>query len=662
MLRRIGAGLVLALFFSLFTSIPAAQAATLFTTMSTNCDSSYGMSSNTLRTVIPVTAPSATTLTGFKLLFASSTNATNMTVKVFGTNPTSGSPSPIGTFSYSSISGNIVSYTGNISIPSAGTYWLYFQTAVYNSPCYGMTPVTTGSASGWTSGGRTSESFNSGSSWTQRGDNLTFLFTLEGPLPPVLTLSNYAPATACFWDTRQNYATLFQAGTTSTITQVRMQFEANAQDSAFNATRINIYTNNSGVAGTLVGTLYPNALASAVTAAGASVMTRVGTYTGSVNVTSGTQYWYEIRGTGSLLSACQASGMVTQANSWSVVLNSGSYNLRTNGSYGTWGLSLFIFEITTGEPDTTAATITGPGSSTSDTATASVDENTTFTHTYTANEFVLWSIAGPDSATFTITSAGVLSTTGKNFESRSDANLDGIFTITVRAVDAGGNVKTQGLNLTIDNVDELPVFGTNGGAATHSVSMAENQVNVITFTGSDPDTPTTLSWVFANSSLDRSKFALNSSTGALTFISAPDFENRTDANSDNVYQVVIGLFDGTNLVTQTLSVTITNVAEDASIAPPVVSSTLFKGVTATISATSDFPGRVRFFIDGKRIPGCLAVPTVGAAPTAVATCTFKPTVLGIRRISAFITPTNNGITPALSVNVTVTISRRTALR
>lgn len=661
MFKRLGTGLALSLFFSLFTSIPSAQAATLFTTMSSSC-TSYGMSPNTLRTVIPITAPAATTLTGFKLLFSTSSDATNMTVKVFSSNPTSGSPSPIGTFSYSSITGNTVSYTGNISIPSAGTYWLYFQTPVYNLPCYSMSPVTTGSASGWTSGGRASESSNSGSSWTQRGDDLNFLYTLEGTVAPVVVLSNYGPATGCFWGTQQNYATLFQAGTSSAITQVRAQFEANALDSTFNGTRINIYTNNSGVAGSLVGTLYPSALASAVTASGASVMTRAGTYTGSVNVTSGTQYWYELRNTGSVLSMCSAAGMVTQASSWSMVLNGGSYNIRTNGSYGTWPGNLFMLEITQGEPDTTPAVITGPGSSTSDTATASVNENTSFSNTYTANEFVLWTIAGPDSATFTITTAGVLTTTGKNFEVRSDANLDGIFTITVRAIDAGGNLKTQGLNLTISNVNEFPVFGTNGGAATHSVSVAENQVNVITFTGSDPDTPTTLSWVFANSSLDRSKFALNSATGVLTFVVAPDFENRTDTNSDNIYQVVIGLNDGTNLATQTLSVTVTNVAEDASIAPPVVSSTLYKGVTASISATSDFPGRVRFFINGKRIAGCLSVATVGSAPTAVATCTFKPAVVGIHKISAFITPTGIGITPALSTNVTVTIARKTSLR
>lgn len=620
------------------------------------------MTANSLRTVIPITAPAATTLTGFKLLFGTNGNATNMTVKVFSSNPTSGSPSPIGTFTYSSINVNTVSYTGNISIPSAGTYWLYFQSTVYNVPCYDMNPVTTGSASGWTSGGRASESFNSGASWTQRTDNLSFIFSLEGTVAPVVVLSNYAPAAYCIWDTRQNYATLFQAGTSSTITQVRMQFEANALDSTFNATRINIYTNNSGTAGSLVGTLYPSSLASASTAAGASVMTRVGTYTGSVNVTSGTQYWYEIRGGGSVLSACQASGMVTQANSWSMVLNSGSYNLRTNGNYSTWGLSLFIFEITQGEPDTTPAVITGPGSSTSDTATASIDEGSTFTNTYTANEFVLWSIAGPDSATFTITDTGVLSTSGKNYEVRSDANSDGIFTITVRAIDAGGNLKTQGLNLTIDNVDEWPIFGTNGGAATHSVSVAENQTTIITFTGSDPDTPTTLSWYFASNAYDQGKFDLNSSTGAITFKNAPDYENPTDSNRDNIYLVEIGLFDGLNLATQTLYVTVTNVSEVSTISRPTVAPTLYKGVTATISATSDFPGRMRFFIDGKRISGCLAVATVGSAPNAVATCSYKPTITGVHTITAMITPSNSGITPALSTSVTVSISRRTTRR
>lgn len=647
---------------SLLSLMPTAQAANLLTTMSTTCQSSYGMTANSLRTVIPVSAPSATTLTGFKLLFGGSSNASSMSVKIYSSNPTTGNPSPLGTFTYSSISGNTVSYTGNISIPNAGTYWLYFQTSAYNMPCYNFSPVTTGSATGWTLGGRASESFDSGGTWNQRGDNLSFIFTIEGNAAPVVVLSNYGPATFCYWDTRQNYATLFQAGTSSTITQVRMQFEANALDSTFNGTRVNIYTNNSGTAGSLVGTLYPNSLASATTAAGASVATRVGTYTGAISLTSGTQYWFELRGTGSVLSMCSAGAMVTQTDSWSMVLTNSEYNLRTNGNYSTWGLNLFQFEITRGERETTAPVITGPASSTADTATASIDENTTFSHTYTANEFVLWSISGPDSATFTINDNGALSTTGKNYEVRSDANSDGIFTITIRAEDASGNVKLQGLNLTIDDVNEFPIFSTNGGASTHSVSVAENQINVITFTGTDPDAGTSLSWFFASNAYDQRKFDLNSSTGVLTFKVAPDYESPTDTNGDNVYQVIIGLFDGANLATQTLSVTITNVNESSSIGTPTISTPLYKGISATISVVADTPGKVRFFINGKRIAGCLARATSGAAPTATATCTFKPATSGSFQISARITPTNSGLTAATSPNLSVTVGRRTTTR
>lgn len=37
---------------------------------------------------------------------------------------------------------------------------------------------------------------------------------------------------------------------------------------------------------------------------------------------------------------------------------------------------------------------------------------------------------------------------------------------------------------------------------------------------------------------DAAKFTLNPTTGELAFASAPDFEDPTDANGDNVYEVV----------------------------------------------------------------------------------------------------------------------------
>jgi hypothetical protein len=187
--------LVLAMQFVLAINPSAASAATLYSTISSTC-AGYGMSANSLRTVIPFSSPVGANLTGLDLKFSSNTNATSMTVKIYSTNPTVAGATLLGSFTYSSISGSTVSYSGNLTLPSAATYWLYFQTPVYNTPCYAMNPVTTGSTSGWVSGGRASESFNSGTSWTQRSDNLSFLFSIYGTglvsdtTPPTFTSSS----------------------------------------------------------------------------------------------------------------------------------------------------------------------------------------------------------------------------------------------------------------------------------------------------------------------------------------------------------------------------------------------------------------------------------------------------------------------------------------
>ena len=187
--------LVLAMQFVLAINPSAASAATLYSTISSTC-AGYGMSANSLRTVIPFSSPVGASLTGLDLKFSSNTNATSMTVKIYSTNPTVAGATLLGSFTYSSISGTTVSYSGNLTLPSAATYWLYFQTPVYNTPCYAMNPVTTGSTSGWVSGGRASESFNSGTSWTQRSDDLSFLFSIYGTglvsdtTPPTFTSSS----------------------------------------------------------------------------------------------------------------------------------------------------------------------------------------------------------------------------------------------------------------------------------------------------------------------------------------------------------------------------------------------------------------------------------------------------------------------------------------
>ncbi|MBY0461322.1 MAG: cadherin-like domain-containing protein [Gemmataceae bacterium] len=100
---------------------------------------------------------------------------------------------------------------------------------------------------------------------------------------------------------------------------------------------------------------------------------------------------------------------------------------------------------------------------------------------------------------------------------------------------------------------------TSGGGATAAVGVAENTTAVTTVSAFDPDAGTTLTYSIAGGA-DAAKFAINPTTGALAFVSAPDFENPTDAGADNVYDVVVRVTDGVFTDTQALAVTVTDSA------------------------------------------------------------------------------------------------------
>lgn len=98
-----------------------------------------------------------------------------------------------------------------------------------------------------------------------------------------------------------------------------------------------------------------------------------------------------------------------------------------------------------------------------------------------------------------------------------------------------------------------------------AVSISENQSSVATITAVTEQRPPLLFGITGGA--DQSKFTLNFLTGALSFVSPPDFEHPTDADHDNVYEVQVAVSDGTNLVTQNVTVSVTNVNE-----APVITS------------------------------------------------------------------------------------------
>ena len=105
------------------------------------------------------------------------------------------------------------------------------------------------------------------------------------------------------------------------------------------------------------------------------------------------------------------------------------------------------------------------------------------------------------------------------------------------------------------NTNNAPVIDSS----TTSFSVSENQTSAFTVLATDSDGDS-LTYTI-NGGEDRSLFNITS-TGVVTFISAPDFEVPTDANSDNIYVLTVNVSDGTLSDSETFQVEVTNLTSD----------------------------------------------------------------------------------------------------
>ncbi len=136
----------------------------------------------------------------------------------------------------------------------------------------------------------------------------------------------------------------------------------------------------------------------------------------------------------------------------------------------------------------------------------------------------------------------------------------------------------------------LAFFGATGESnpnavptltSSNAASIVENTTTVLTVAATDTDGDT-LTYSLTGGD-DQSKFSINSSSGALTFTSAPDYETPTDSNSDNIYQVEVTADDGKGgTAAQTISVTVTDEVENQ--APTAVT---LSNSTATLAEDAD---------------------------------------------------------------------------
>jgi hypothetical protein len=340
-----------------------------------------------------------------------------------------------------------------------------------------------------------------------------------------------------------SYSMKFQAGSSSAVTKL-VVLASDASSAIYAEIR---QTDQTGTLGTLVGTFTYSSKA----ASGSFYLV---TFTGNVNVVSGTQYWLVIRQSSSTsYTACYDTVAPTYSGGFSFIQNNGNFDWATVGNYFAMAQHYNLYMYINGVSDTTPPVITSGQP-------YSVAENSTSVGTIRTNE----------SST-------------------------------------------------------ISIFG---GQDQNKFQIAQS----------------------------------DSTTAALSFIAAPNFEVPTDVGADNNYQVVLKAQDTAgNVAYETVTATVTDVDENARVTSYTIASAPVKGTPVNIVATVNFPGKVTFLANKKRIPGCISIPTSGSGPITAA-CGWKPAARGSIGLTFLVVPTAANNFATTSAPAFVSVGSRSNIR
>ena len=247
----------------------------------------------------------------------------------------------------------------------------------------------------------------------------------------------------------------------------------------------------------------------------------------------------------------------------------------------------------------------------------------------TDNALITFSVSGSELSIGS--STGVLT-----FNIAPDYEIKTSYTATVTATD-GTNSVTQNIAVSITNVvnDEAPVF-TSGA----TFSAAENQTSIGTVTATDIDSDNS-SITFSVSGLELS---IGSSSGVLTFNSAPDYETKSS------YSATVTASDGVNSTNQNITVNITDVNDNA---PTITSSSTFSAEEnqtsiGTVTATDADEDTLSYSLSGTdassmSINSSSGVLTFNSEPDYETKTSYTATVT--------VTDSTNSVTQNITVNI-----------
>ncbi len=176
------------------------------------------------------------------------------------------------------------------------------------------------------------------------------------------------------------------------------------------------------------------------------------------------------------------------------------------------------------------------------------------------------------------------------------------YSLVVTVTDGGRTSRlsdTATLTITVTDVNEhAPVF-TSGATAT--VSYAENDTTTVTtVVATDEDAGQTVTFTLSGGT-DEFEFFV-SSTGELTFTTAPDYEVPTDVGTDNVYEVTITATDNgmpEKMAMQALTITVTDVDDvPTGLVEAFTGIEVYPNPTGAVLHISGGEGNARYTLSG----------------------------------------------------------------
>ena len=154
-------------------------------------------------------------------------------------------------------------------------------------------------------------------------------------------------------------------------------------------------------------------------------------------------------------------------------------------------------------------------------------------------------ISSGANGTSTLTLSGTqadINATLASLSYQGNLNYNGADTLTVTSTDGNYATDVDTVAITVTETNDAPVITSHGGGATANLSLAENIAGVTTMTATDPNGDSLTYSIVGGA--DAARFTVDSLTGTLRFVGAPDFENPTDAGGNNVYDVQVQVSDG----------------------------------------------------------------------------------------------------------------------